>query len=463
MEKENKVRVSWIKNGSDYQRVEGECDNVETIPPGIYTVHVSDKRGWWLEFYREKFTFDYKVYGVEDGFIDYFMKTYENTHGNIGVMFNGVKGTGKTVTAKVLANKLNIPVIIVKGMGDLNPALMEYLSSFNFDCVYFFDEFEKNFKDDDASVLQIMDGVYNSEYRKIFLLTTNRTWVNENLLSRPSRIRYIKEFKNISKNLIEEYMEDNLIDKSAKNIVFDYIDTLEVSTIDILKTTVQEINIHGKDSFKKNMVNINADPKSIHYVCYFLPVSADRKLSIRNFLDVCRYFDNDHNLTGGRTAELKPEPDYGFDGDCEAMDTEATTTRYAKKTVNNNFYCKISVPGTNPRANTELHPADPFSDILPSSGFTGIKVGGGNLRMDEIRELSGNIRSHWNVHIAIPFKRLEVGDEWYDGEEIIAIDHENNVIVTDNDGYINYYKVLNPDEKKSNYANDSYSKYSFLY
>ena len=37
--------------------------------------------------------------------------------------------------------KLNVPVIIVKGMGDMNYALMEYLSSFNFDCVYFFDGF----------------------------------------------------------------------------------------------------------------------------------------------------------------------------------------------------------------------------------------------------------------------------------------------------------------------------------
>ena len=45
----------------------------------------------------------------------------------------------KSVTAKVLANKFNLPVVVVKYFGDNNQQLIEFLSSFNFDCVFFFD------------------------------------------------------------------------------------------------------------------------------------------------------------------------------------------------------------------------------------------------------------------------------------------------------------------------------------
>ena len=410
---EKKVKISWIKNGNDYQRVEGECDNVDTIPPGIYTVHVSDKRGWWLEFYREKFTFDYKLYGCDEGFIDYFMRTYDNTKGNIGVMFNGIKGTGKTVTAKVLANKLNVPVIIVKGMGDMNYALMEYLSSFNFDCVYFFDEFEKNFKDDDPSVLQIMDGVYNSEYRKVFLLTTNRTWVNENLLSRPSRIRYIKQFKNISRELIDEYMEDNLIDKTAKEDVMTYIDTLEVSTIDILKSTVQEINIHGKESFRKNKGNMNATPRSLLYNCYMFPAGQTWKLSVKDFLCIVKEYE---------------------------------------KSVGNNETKDSDFP-------TFASFAEEFSSILPGTGHTMSE----KYTDDTFSSLARELRSNWKVSSDILFKNLRVGDTWY-SEEVVYVDHENCVVVTkDNSCAINYYLVKNPNEKRMNYSEGNYDQYSYLY
>ena len=100
-------------------------------------------------------------------------------------------------TAKILANKFNLPVIVVKSFGENNTQLIEFLASFNFDCVFFFDEFEKNFSDKDSSILQIMDGVYTSEYRRIFLLTTNETNINDNLISRPSRLRYIRRFYEV--------------------------------------------------------------------------------------------------------------------------------------------------------------------------------------------------------------------------------------------------------------------------
>ena len=111
-------RISWIKNGSVFRKVEGSIANIDSIPVGIYNVNFNPMSGWSLEQTGEKFTFNYKIYGLQSNFIDYVLKTFENTKGNLGILLNGVKGTGKSVVAKILANKFNLPIIIVKSFGD---------------------------------------------------------------------------------------------------------------------------------------------------------------------------------------------------------------------------------------------------------------------------------------------------------------------------------------------------------
>lgn len=112
-----------------------------------------------------------------------------------------------------------------------------------------------------------MDGVYTN-YRRLFLLTTNDLSINENLINRPSRIRYVKEFKNLDLNIIKEYIKDNLIQLDYTDQVVDYLDTLEISTIDIVKTIIEDINIHGFETFKENSINFNVKKSEYRYYGY---------------------------------------------------------------------------------------------------------------------------------------------------------------------------------------------------
>ena len=146
--------------------------------------------------------------------------------------------------------------------------MIEFLGGFNFDCVLFFDEFEKNFSEKDSTILQIMDGVYSSEYRKIFLLTTNEMTINENMVGRPSRIRYVKKFGNLDLKTVEEYLDDALEVPEARQELIDFIDTLTISTIDILKTIVNEVNIHGMNGLLKAKEFFNVSTLEYHYNCY---------------------------------------------------------------------------------------------------------------------------------------------------------------------------------------------------
>lgn len=238
----------WLQDGNVFsQGSSTTVSHPEGLPKGIYEVKLS-MAGFYLSKIAESFTFDYKLYGLNQKFIDYVLKTYKSTAGNLGVLLDGIKGTGKTVTAKELCNHLQLPVILVQSMGDSNDKLIKYLSTaINFDCIFFFDEYEKEFKNS-SDVLSFMDGTYNSIYRKVFLLTTNELNVDPNLLGRPSRIRYKKSFGNLSEEVTRELLNDILEDKTAIENVIELTHCMNIITIDLIKAIATEINIHGAES-----------------------------------------------------------------------------------------------------------------------------------------------------------------------------------------------------------------------
>lgn len=392
------IKVSWLQSNNTYKKVEGDFSTVETVPVGIYNIGLS-MSGWYLEKYADKFTFDYKIYGLQTEFCEHVLKTYKNTKGNFGIILTGTKGTGKTVTAKILANYFNLPVIIVKDMGDSNQAMIEYLSGFNFDCVLFFDEFEKNFSDKDSTILQIMDGVYNSGYRKIFLLTTNEMTINENLVGRPSRIRYVRRFGNLDLKTVEEYLDDALEVPEARQELIDFIDTLTISTIDILKTIVNEVNIHGIQGLMKAKEFFNVSTLEYHYKCYrgycsdgiFDDENLRKKYNIKVFI---------------RDVEHYMNPMLAPDFMSKKEEEEWTDAERAK--------------------------AQEYYDYRHYT-FGGI--------------------SYAECYTNCKFRNLKINDE-FNGEEVIAIDPKQNVVVTHYDEYCYFYFIKNPDAKPSLYGNE---------
>ena len=391
------TKISWLQSNNTYKKVEGDFSTVDTVPVGIYNIGLS-MSGWYLEKYADKFTFDYKMYGLQTEFCEHVLKTYKNTKGNFGIMLTGTKGTGKTVTAKTLANDFNLPVIIVKDMGDTNQAMIEFLGGFNFDCVLFFDEFEKNFSEKDSTILQIMDGVYSSEYRKIFLLTTNEMTINENMVGRPSRIRYVRRFGNLELKTVEEYLDDALEVPEARQELIDFIDTLTISTIDILKTIVNEVNIHGMKGLMRAKEFFNVSTLEYHYDCY-RGYCSDRILYEENLRD--------------------------------------------------KFNVKVFLRDVDHYINPILAPD--FMNKKDEETWTDEERAAAQEYYDYRRYTFGSINYAY-CDTNCKFKNLKIGDE-FDGEEIVAIDRKQNVIVTHYDDYCYFYFIKNPDAKPSLYGN----------
>lgn len=250
--------TKWINNGNKY--FQGETSNQQDkLNPGIYRVDFDEiNRQLYLTKTDEVFKLPKKLYGTDVKFAERCIKTYHATKGNMGVLMNGVKGTGKTVTAQIISNSLKLPVLVVHNQQE---GLPQFINTIQQDIILFIDEYEKIYNHYDHSVLTVMDGVLSTVDRRFFLFTTNDAHINHNMRQRPSRIRYIKEFGDLDRATIEEIVDDLLIHEELRDETIEYLSTLEIITIDIAKTLVEEVNIHHEtpkvfgDYFNTKQVN----------------------------------------------------------------------------------------------------------------------------------------------------------------------------------------------------------------
>ena len=301
----------WIQDGNTFMKGSATTKaHPEGLPKGIYEVKES-MTGYYLNRLGDSFVFNYKLYGINNEFIEHFIKTYNNTTGNLGVLFNGTKGTGKTVTAEELCNRLELPVIIVKSCKGEDGMLKFLATQINFDCIFFFDEYEKEFKES-SSVLSFMDGVHNSQYRKIFLLTTNELEINDNLLGRPSRIRYVRSFGNLPEETTLELLNDILIDKGVVEPVLDLIRQMQIVTVDLVKALAQEVNIHGVDKIDMIRKNFNLEFSDFTYLVESIELESGSLTNVQNineqlFEKIIRSREITRRISGKSFSELTKE------------------------------------------------------------------------------------------------------------------------------------------------------------
>lgn len=246
----------WSKNGQAYSHYNKPEEDLELLPVGIYTLEYS-MMGMYLKRKKDKFDFPYKLYG-QTGFPNRVMKTWKAGNANLGVLLCGLKGTGKTVEAEQICNYSNLPVILVTQDFNDGRDLIRFLDTVDQDVVVMIDEYEKIFGKSNA-LLSIMDGTQNAAYRRLFVLTANTATISDAMLDRPSRIYYLKKFGNLSTPVITEVVEDMLADRSFLPAVVEYITTLEIITIDIIKTVIKEVNLHNESPEKfKSYLNVTS-------------------------------------------------------------------------------------------------------------------------------------------------------------------------------------------------------------
>lgn len=233
-----------FKNSTDGLDYSLEKNKVYTITVDGYTDEISFRMAPDLLIPE-------KIYSTEkeNKFINKVLNQYEKQDsGVLGVMLDGLKGSGKTITVKLIANKSNLPIILIDKT--FNPRMFKNL--FNklskTEVCFIFDEVDKLNNEnsryyDDSFLLTVLDGA-NSSGKKLILFTCNDiNSINECMVDRCSRIRYWVKFNELSASMIQNILQDRLDNKDDIKKLTDFIQkNFKYITFDNIISFIDEVN-----------------------------------------------------------------------------------------------------------------------------------------------------------------------------------------------------------------------------
>mgnify|MGYP002515395410 CR=1 FL=1 len=228
-----------------YERYEGysylEIDGHLTVPSKIY----SSKQ--------------------EDALIDRTLSYFNKYNKSVGVLLEGLKGSGKTLTCKRIANKSELPIIVID---ETYPSvkLVEFFTKINTDVVVILDEVEKNKNWYSEDLLSFLDGVQDT-CKKIVLMTCNEsTKLSDYLKDRCSRVRYLMHFDGLSDEMIRRVIDDKLGDSNRCESVFNFISSnFETKSYDNVIEFINEIKTFPEEDYNElaKLMNINTIDENV--------------------------------------------------------------------------------------------------------------------------------------------------------------------------------------------------------
>ena len=253
-----------IQSGNNY-RIASIDGTYDKLPVGVYNLECNDS-GFFLTKTQD-FKLPKKIYG-DMSIVDRWLHTYQTREKNLGVLLAGLKGGGKTITAKLLAIKSGLPIITIQcpysGPGFISFITNQCLG----DCVIFLDEYEKVYNketknnDGDTSLLSVLDGPYQMHH--LFIFTVNETLINSNLNNRPSRIFYKKNYEGLSPEEIREVADDLVLNKDlVDDLVLTASRMFQIS-FDTLISIIEEMNRYDEPA-SQCILNMNLSPAKIRF------------------------------------------------------------------------------------------------------------------------------------------------------------------------------------------------------
>lgn len=208
---------------------------------------------------------------LDTSIADRWLQSFKNFDTNLGILLSGLKGAGKTVLAKKLCIKSNLPVLHLNAPIPCS-ALSEFLANPMFhNCIVFIDEFEKVINQEDESIaswLKLMDGGFNTKL--LFLMTSNGEEISDFLMNRLSRIKYRKHFTTLSDETIQRIIDEFLNDSQFEEDLKQTCNKISLLSIDILVNIIQEINLFHEPASEivKHLNLVNARISMYSYEKY---------------------------------------------------------------------------------------------------------------------------------------------------------------------------------------------------
>lgn len=251
--------MNILKDGNKYHFFNALTIN-DKLEPKNYIFNFNQLGQCYLEDI-EGFKYPEKIYDVDANLRSLIQKSFVSYQKNLGVLLSGSKGMGKSLTAKLICKESNLPIIVINQKIPSHINFIAFLNEVKQDYILFVDEFEKLFEtkgDEDFHgqdvFLSFMDGVITNDHKVLFLLTTNDS-VNEFLINRPSRIKFLQEYTELPEEIFNMIVEDRLDNKDWKDDLENNVSLLNLN-IDLLINIISDVNLFDKPfSEFKDMYN----------------------------------------------------------------------------------------------------------------------------------------------------------------------------------------------------------------
>lgn len=178
-------------------------------------------------------------------FIDRVLKNFNSSDKNTtGVLLTGDKGTGKSVTAKILAEKAKLPIIVINP--DLEEKyLEEFFKEFDTPVCILFDEVDKNFNT--QKMLTFLDGMHKTAKKLVVMTANDEDSLSHFIKNRCSRIRYYRHYsmKDDAREYAELICDSKNVDNKEEVVNF-IANNIKYPSIDNISSFIDEV-IFTKD------------------------------------------------------------------------------------------------------------------------------------------------------------------------------------------------------------------------
>lgn len=261
-----------VNNGSILRIFNDDLIVTDTIPTGTYKINFSNMSGYSL-VKTKNFKHDKKVYGNHLALIDKILSRYEYAERNFGVMLRGRKGTGKSMTSRIISERLldkDIPTIIVS---ENTPGICEFLQSIEQPVFVVIDEFEKIFTfdndtDDQVQFLSLFDGYHSNNH--FYLISINDySKLNSYFKGRTGRFYYDIKFDKMTMSEISDYIADTVEPQYIKQTLVPLLYRLGTN-YDQLGAIAQELNLGEsiEDILKHLNLGLDEDREDAYTVTF---------------------------------------------------------------------------------------------------------------------------------------------------------------------------------------------------
>lgn len=343
-----------INFGDNTYRIFGDDLKVEgKLPAGTYDVLFSEMSGYSL-VKRTDFETTDKVYGPHNDLVKQMIARYEQFNSNFGVILGGRKGTGKTMTARLLSEAFkakDIPTIIIS---KATPGLPDFIQSIEQEVFILFDEFEKVFpkgtsdtKDLQSQFLPVFDGLSNTKH--FYMITINDyNKLNDYFLGRTGRFYYNITFDAIGKDEIIEILTDKLdkflkLDINRLSFILSIIDV----NYDQLMSIIKELNLGSSIDYIFKYLNLDLS-KTLTNMTYDVKIffkNGDIAEEQNLYVNIMNpYFSNSVLAYAKATYDKDPNiTTHRYYGDL-SFDTNILKITDNNKLVADNFICDDGQP-----------------------------------------------------------------------------------------------------------------------